>query len=213
MQQYNDDAFEERGLLRDGHRYRVSVTMQDSLQRDVAASFQRRRASDSAAFPRPRNRCYVVDGQGGTQGLHRPGYRLTAGGHAGDKALRDATDDETERAYDAYNFQITNAWRRRDPLPAEADDDVELEARAAAIRTALLTRGHDHEYVEAYLDSLDEDELLDGSIGDHVQAFEKHLQALENGRDARTLAADRKSRLKELYRQRDAELEQQWRRR
>jgi hypothetical protein len=139
---------------------------------------------------------------------------LPAGGHAGDAALRDSYRDEAERARDRYLYDLANAWRRRDARPAEADDDdAETEARAGAIRSALLRRGYDHEYVEAYLDSLDDDELLNGSIGDHAQAFEKYLQAFENGRDPRTVVADRKSRLEELYRQRDAKLEQQWRRR
>jgi hypothetical protein len=215
MQRHDDDDnFDERGCLKDGHRFRVPVKMMDSYQRDVVQHFQKTgrpvfSPQVSTAFPRPHG-CYVVDGAGGTAGLHRPGPRLAAGGNGGTRAMRDAKD-EAERARDRYLYDLANAWKRRDAMPAEAD--AEREARAAAIRNAILSRGHDYEYVEAYLDSLGDDELLDGSISDHVEAFEKHLQAFENGRDARTLAADRKSRLDELYKERDAELSQQWRRR
>jgi hypothetical protein len=73
----------------------------------------------------------------------------------------------------------------------------------------LLSRGHDPGAVESYLNNLDDDEILDSDIGDHVAAFEESL----NGRDAHALALDRRTRLDELYRQRDAELSQQWRRR
>jgi hypothetical protein len=210
MEQSDDDPFDERGLLKDGHTYRVPARMLDGMQRSIAAHFQRRRASDSAAFPRPRERCYVVDGQGGTQGLHRPGYRLAAGGHAGDKALRDATDDECQRAYDRYQYDLTNAWRHRDAMPAAAEpDDVEVEIRVAAIRNALIKRGHNVDDVEDWLSGLQDDEVLDNDIGEHIAAFEDSL----NSRDARTLAVDRKIRLIELYQERDAELSQQWRRR
>ncbi len=47
----------------------------------------------------------VTDMDGGTAGLHRPGYRLT----------RDASlSDERRAAYIEYNDEISNAWRGND---------------------------------------------------------------------------------------------------
>jgi hypothetical protein len=182
-----DEAFDERGLLRDGHSFRVPHRM-----------------ADSAAFPRPRHRSYATDAGGSTMGLHRPGYRPPAGGHAGDRALLDAMKDEAERERDRYIHDISNAWRHRDQAQSsEADDDAEVEARAGAIRNALLSRGHAPGDVEAYLNDLDDDDVLDGDIGDHVQAFE--------GRDAKTVAAARRQRLEQIYALRDYELQNAWR--
>jgi hypothetical protein len=203
----NDDDFDERGLLKDGHRFRVPIKMMDAIQRSVARHFQRRQhPQDSAAFPRPERRTFVTAADGGTMGLHRPGWRLPAGGHVGDKALRDSYADESERARDLYIYDITNAWKRPDTM---TEDNAEMEARASAIRNALLSRGHSPDEVEDYLDDLDDDDILDGDIGGHIAAFEERLK----DRDTRALALDRRTRLDELYRQRDVELSQQWRRR
>jgi hypothetical protein len=183
----DDDAFDERGILKDGRTFPVPQRMLDSYQRDIAKHFNRPR------------RPFITDASGdATFGLHRPGYRLPAGGSAGDRALRDASDEEVQAAYDRYNFDISNAWKRRD----EADDDAETEARAGAIRNALLARGHDPGDVEDYLDSCDDDDLLDRDLGEHIAAFESNGN---NNNDS-----VRKRRLDELYRQRDAELATAW---
>jgi hypothetical protein len=146
----------------------------------------------------------VTDATGGTMGLHKPGFRLAAGGHVGDQALRDAEQDECQRVYDNYQHQISNAWRR-DAMAADPDD-AEVEARAAAIRNALLSRGHPPDEVEDYFGGLEDDELLDGDIGEHVQSFEQQA----NGRDVRTVAVDRKLRLEELYQARDRAISKEW---
>jgi hypothetical protein len=166
--------------------------------------------ADSAAFPRHRHRPFVTAADGGTAGLHKPGYRVAAGGHAGDQALRDAVRDEAERAREVYIHDVSNAWkRRRDEWPgSETDDDAEVEARAGAIRNALLSRGHDPSEVDKYLDDCDDDDLINSDIGEHVAAFEE----ADNGRDARPTAVDRKIRLEEIYRERDHFLANEWRR-
>jgi hypothetical protein len=192
MQRHDDDF--DNGVLRDGRSYRVPV-----------------RLADSQAFPRPRNRCFVVDQAGGTAGLHRPGPRYAAGGSGGDAALRDSYREQSEWARDRYIHDISNAWKRRDEWPRKADDDddddAETEARAGAIRNALLSRGHDPGDVEDYLDNCDDDELLDNDLGEHIAAFEQSL----NGRDAQAVARDRRKRLDEIYAARDAELANAWR--
>ena len=203
----NDNDFDERGLLKDGRTFRVPIQMMDAVQRSVARHFQRRKhAQGSAAFPRPESRTFVTAADGGTMGLHRPGWRLPAGGHAGDKALRDSYADESERARDLYIYDITNAWKRRDAM---TEDNAEMEARASAIRNALLSRGHSPDEVEDYFNDLDDGDIRDGDIGGHIAAFEQSLK----DRDTHALALGRRTRLDELYRQRDVELSQQWRRR
>jgi len=60
---YDDDP---DYILKDGERLRVPLTMMDSMdpvQKAVAQSS-------------PRSSVQVTDGQGGTLGLHRPGWRL-----------------------------------------------------------------------------------------------------------------------------------------
>jgi hypothetical protein len=186
MKRHDDDDFDENGILKDGHHYRVPLKMCDSMQRDIAKHFQRR--------------SFVTAADGSTMGLHRPGARIAAGG---DRATRDAIAAEAQRARDQYDYDITNAWKRRDVW----HDDADTEARAGAIRNALLSRGHDPSDVEEYLNSVDDDDLLDDDIGDHVAAFEE----ANNGRDSKSIAVHQKLRLDEIYRQRDAELANEWR--
>jgi hypothetical protein len=134
------------------------------------------------------------------------------GGAVADRALRGSDhQDECQRAYDADDYQITNAWRRRGATMQIEPGEVERESRAAAIRHALISRGHDPDEVENYLNKLDGDELLgdigDDFIGGHIEAFE----GKQNG-DAQTVAFDRRIKLDGLYRARDAELQNEWRR-
>jgi hypothetical protein len=184
----DDDAFDSNGILKDGRTFKVPTRMLDGYQRDIPQHFNRPR------------RPFITDASGdSTFGLHRPGFRLAAGGHAGDRALRDASDEEVRSAYDRYNYDITNAWRHRDEDEA---DDAETEARAGAIRNALISRGHDPDDIEDYLDSCDYDDLLDRDLGEHISAFESNNN---NNNDQ-----VKRRRLDELYRQRDAELSQAW---
>jgi hypothetical protein len=197
----DDDPFDEHGLLKDGHVFKVARRMLDGLSRKVAQHYQR--PQDSAAFPR-RRAVHVTDAQGGTMGLHKPGFRLAAGGHAGDQALRDSIAEESECARDRYIHDISNAWRR--DVMAVDPDDAEVEARTDAIRSALLARGHQPDEVEDYLATCEDDDLLDGDIGDHVAAFEQQ----QTGRDTRSVAVDRRLRLEELYQARDRAMFEEW---
>jgi DnaJ-class molecular chaperone len=83
------DAFDEKGILKDGKTVRTSLFMMDGL-----SPVQRAVAQSSAAR--------VTDGEGGTQGLSRPGFRI-------------ADADAPLRARDAaradYERELTRAWR------------------------------------------------------------------------------------------------------
>jgi hypothetical protein len=113
-----DEAFDERGILKDGHSCRVSLMDSDSLspmQRDVA-----------------RSSVQVVDGQGGTQGLSRPGWRL----------LADAQRSRT----------LKGDQKRRIISHGETQEEEEDDVRDAAIRDARSRAYHDYEteLAEAY---------------------------------------------------------------
>jgi hypothetical protein len=189
-----DDVFDANGLLRDGATYRVPVSMMDALQRDVRKHFSR----NSAAPAR------ITDqfGAGGLS-LHRPGYRLQSGG---DAAVRDSLRRDTQAAYDAYDYRITSAWQDQDN--GDGDDDEEGAAREAAIHAALSAAGASPDDIEEYLEGLDDDELMTGDPRYHVQAFRSRYP---NGNQDSALRA--RARLEQLYRERDAALSQEWKRR
>jgi hypothetical protein len=108
MRPIHDDDFDENGVLRDGRR--VLVTM---------------KAMDSAAFPRPACGPLITALDGGTAGLHRPGFRIETGGNRGDQLVRDGARAEIQRAHDGYRQYLENAWR--DPLTG--DDEHEHRER------------------------------------------------------------------------------------
>ncbi len=87
-----DDAFDENGLLRDGHKIRVPMRdAKTPLQRDIATKRGR-----------------LTDGNGNSDvcALSRPGFRLLA-----DASVNDAR----EAARREYLDYITNAWRTKPP--------------------------------------------------------------------------------------------------
>jgi hypothetical protein len=94
------EALDEDGILRDGFSVMVPMTMRDALPQHAR----------------------VTDANGGTAGLHRPGYRIA-----------DANDDARQRAYDEYRRRICDAWKSPGreievkPLTGDARED----ARAA----------------------------------------------------------------------------------
>ncbi len=88
-----DDAFDENGLLRDGHKIRLPLTDGMSpLQREIAT--KRARLTDGT-------------GNSGVFAFSRPGFRL----------LTDASvNDAREAARREYLDYMTNAWRSKPPL-------------------------------------------------------------------------------------------------
>jgi hypothetical protein len=100
MQRLTDDDFDENGILKDGHSYRVPLMMRDS-------------AGGSAR---------LHDGRGNAVG-HKPGYILS-----------DATNDARQQARDAYEHDLTTAWRGSDgegTKPAK-DGLPTMDARTSA---------------------------------------------------------------------------------
>ena len=81
--QDEEDAFDENGVLKDGHSYRVPMRMLDSLQRAVhehVAGRQKVRIHDAP--------------------LHQPGF------------VRDARSvEERRKIYDEYDGTVSNAWK------------------------------------------------------------------------------------------------------
>jgi len=85
------DAFDEHGICRDGKGIRVRTAFRDSV----------------SVGQRP----HVTDSQGGTLGLHRPGYRIESAGNIGDQRVRDDTRGERQRIYDEYDAAVSTAWQ------------------------------------------------------------------------------------------------------
>jgi hypothetical protein len=90
----DDDAFDARGLLKDGRRYRVPPKFMDSATGPMR----------------------VTDGNGGTAGLHRPGFR---------RLDDEAGNYAKARAYRQYETQLCDAYKqvRGDAAPNPHDDD------------------------------------------------------------------------------------------
>ena len=96
-----DEDFDERGILRDGHTLRVPLMMCDSLQRSVALA-------DANNAP-----MHVVDGQGSTDGLNRPGSRhLIAGKRTTDWARIVTANIQRDQARDQMINDMQTAWQQ-----------------------------------------------------------------------------------------------------
>jgi hypothetical protein len=110
----DDDAFDERGILKDGRSYRVPLRMMDSMQRDVA-----------------RHAARITDAMGESgAALRRPGYRLS------DAFPRDWS------VYDAYDEEISRMWENKPPTGAgssaprgaQPGNSCTLDGRAGRLR-------------------------------------------------------------------------------
>jgi hypothetical protein len=102
----DDDAFDERGLLRDGRVYRAKLTMMDHD---------------------PTHRRRIVDASGDALGLHRPGYRVFDVDDVGDVKA------EARRRYEQ---ELCDSWRgdaasnpTKDPDLNDPDDDEDDDER------------------------------------------------------------------------------------
>jgi hypothetical protein len=89
MRERNDD--DDDLILRDGERMRVPMTMMDSWQREMTEHFRRPRAR-------------LHDGHGNPVG-HRPGF-------IGSDAFTTEERQRIRDAYDAYERDLTTAWKR-----------------------------------------------------------------------------------------------------
>lgn len=116
------DAFDERGVLRDGKRWTVPMSFMDSMQRSVAQHF--------AKVTLPDHRIDLHDGYGGVVGF-RPGWAVPT-----DNRVFDAV----EQAHAEYQHRITNAWRddagQNPPTGAGS-----VEFRGMAVGQACTVKG------------------------------------------------------------------------
>jgi hypothetical protein len=123
-------------------------------------------------------------------GLHRPGYRVEIGGHDGDRALRDGTRATRDEAYAVAEHRLTNAWKKTDWAPENGNDDGDIvAARKQAIRFELQKASADSLDVEDYLNSLDDDDILDGNPDEHRAAFVAGCGGIDSIRDGARAAA------------------------
>ena len=138
MQNRNDDdAFDERGLLRDGRTYHVPLRFCDAMQRDVAKQIKREHPQ------------HVTD-QAGNAGLslNRPGFRTLSGRNAGDRLVRDGAQRDAEEAYAIDEHYKTNAWR--DALLDENDADDALFAAKQEARSTDAYAEYEAEMRDAW---------------------------------------------------------------
>ena len=130
----DDDAFDERGLLRDGARLHVPMFAMDGMQQAIARESLR-----------------VTDGQGGVAGLHQPGFRIFA---------TDATSEAMrarDAAYRDYEQSLTTAYKNpvgfgddpsirglgeRGTDMLDCEENTEDIVRNAARHTELARRDH-----------------------------------------------------------------------
>jgi hypothetical protein len=97
-----EDAFDSRGVLKDGASVTVGLQMRDSANSwrdDMHRTLVGKRM--------------VHDGTKSPLGLHKPGFRFTT-----DAAARRTADAEIERAYRDYDLRDSEAWRGQDAAPA-----------------------------------------------------------------------------------------------
>jgi hypothetical protein len=184
-------------ILKDGERLRVPLTMMDSMdpiQKAVARSV------------------HVTDAQGGTAGLHRPGFRLP---------VHDAGADERELAYDQYRRALCDAYKN--PNPSFGEQCVRDRADAAAERICpdCDGSGRDADGGESDCPTCWGTGVVEASYEESAETAERnastHHEGLRRNRrrvDSRSVQQamqDHAARMEELYAARDRELAQAWR--
>jgi len=106
----DDDAFDERGVIRDGYGMRVPLEFMDSTQKAVRTD-ARKKVTQFDPFGRVKStyeeeeaNSMMTDAE---LALHRPGYRTSA----------TVNDDEAVKAYNEYVRNLTDSWRKCDAQP------------------------------------------------------------------------------------------------
>jgi hypothetical protein len=133
-----DDAFDERGVLKDGRSLRVNLMMMDAMQRAIASDTEMRRMRDAIAADDPRTT--VVDAFGASGlALHKPGSRyLHSGERSIDRAVQVTRDAERAAAYAEYKQQTCDAWKSGN------DREIEVKPITGDARTDALLAYRDH---------------------------------------------------------------------
>jgi hypothetical protein len=156
----DDDAFDENGILRDGHRARYAMTMMDSgfddTQRAVARDAHERRVA---------RRFGLSDGSA----LHRPGFRHN---------VNDIGLDARIEAHEQYCDELENSWRgpptgasSSGHRGAQPDDSCTLNGRAGHLR-----------WIDGELKCIADRSILgeDCALSDREAAHAEHRHYLEN---------------------------------
>ncbi len=208
----DDDAFDERGILKDGRRAVFRTQMMDGANRIARVT--------------------------GSAGLGRPGYRIPLSDSPLD-ALAAAT--KRQSAYDSYERALTNAWRGRGDAVGESDPS-QIGAACTVYNEQFPddfgAPGHLRMYggkVVCVPDRRnDEDELDDDEPDDEEEQEEEEIADPTSdarrrrrryqerdpaGREAGTITEedgrtvkDHQRRMDRLYAARDAEVSNAWRR-
>jgi hypothetical protein len=188
----DDDAFDSRGLLKDGHRYRVPTKLMDSANQ----------------------RARITDATGGTAGLGRPGYRIPV---SDSPLVALAAANRRQAAYDSYERALVNAWKAKDAAPDETESDDE-----GAICTVMNddyplyygSPGHIRNGI-CVPDDL-EDDIQDAKRRRKPDDDEEEEDIADPQSDrARTVdqqARDHKARMARIYADHDQQLREAWRR-
>jgi hypothetical protein len=125
IRQNDDDDYDERGVLKDGRKIRVSLMMRDGM-----SPLQRAVAQHSVAMR-------LHDGFGGPVG-HKPGYVFST-----DASLNDAK----ERAYAAYDAELCEAYKH----PQGCCGDIEASDEAHDARAVMDKRARAYAVYDADL--------------------------------------------------------------
>ena len=101
----DNHAYDENGILKDGHALRVPLRMMDAMQKDVYEHFSRAK---------------VTDGAGDSDlGLHRPGFRIS------NTITRDRS------VYAAYDAAAEVAYKNVGRVESEVRGQREGDSRTA----------------------------------------------------------------------------------
>jgi hypothetical protein len=199
----DDDAFDERGVLRDGARLRVPLTLMDA-------------ASDPMQRAVARESLRVTDGQGGVTGLHRPGFRLAATDarkitrhdpRGSEEVVWEEEEHGTERqssgamrardaAYRDYKKYLNDAWKT--PVGFGGDPSISFGERGSVGQR------------EGGTGMLDCEENAE----DIVRNAARHTESAHR-RDYHTpeqMMRDHQNKMADIYSKLDHELSEAWRR-
>jgi hypothetical protein len=186
MKRYGDDAYDERGVLKDGQRLRIPMYAMDSMdpvQRAVA-------------------QLAITDGQGDTVGLHRPGFRIAAA---------DAPLLARDAAYSDYERELTTAWRgNRSRADAAAErtcpdcDGSGLGKYGDTCKTCSGTGTVPADYEESA-------EEAERNAETHHEGLGRNRRRVDH-RTIEQMMHDHQNKMTDVYDKLDHELSETWRR-
>src|SRR5262249_4880124 len=104
----DDDAFDARGVIRDGYGLRGPLMLADSNQKAVKSDARGKKVTQFHPFGRVKSTFEEEEADSmmtdAEFALHRPGYRTSTA----------VNDDAAVEAYHQYVADQANAWKKRD---------------------------------------------------------------------------------------------------